>query len=72
MPVPEKILKAKQTPGIYACKARAEMLFIETDAAGNVYQLRPRDFSRDGDLSDEGWNPCEAPQSMQVFRLEQI
>lgn len=72
MPVLEKILKAKQTPGLYVCKRIGAMLFIEVDEKGNVYQLSPSRLTRDGILSDDGWNESPHTQAMQVFRLEQI
>lgn len=70
--LPEKILKAKQTPGTYICKGIGGWLFLEVDKKGNVYQLSPRRLTRDGILSDDGWSESMQTQTMQVFRLEQL
>lgn len=69
--VPAKIIEAKKTPGIYLLHG-ASTFFIRITLDKRVWQLRPRDFSINGELSDDGWNDSPATQSMRVFRLEEL
>lgn len=46
----------KSKPGIWILMVRAGTVFIESDEAGVIYQLKPDTFERDGELRPDGWN----------------
>jgi hypothetical protein len=47
------------TPGVYAVGPPGAPIFsvVQVMPDGRVFQLKPPKFTRDGELSADGWNP---------------
>jgi len=63
MPIPKNFAATLDKPGKYCVKQAFYTWYCEVTPEKKIYQLRPSDMSRDGILSEDGWNVEQAEKA---------